>query len=106
MKPTSYRLMNVATGRVFDDAGWTMGDPEGGSPSLVRAVYENKQFIYDWFSAVSEGIAKGWSKDECVERINFADRCPVDIGQADAMDYIQTHNVMVVYDYLTDKLGK
>ena len=44
MKPTSYRLMNVATGRVFDDAGWTMGDPEGGSPSLVRAVYENKRF--------------------------------------------------------------
>ena len=43
-KPTSYRLMNVATGRVFDDAGWTMGDPEGGSPSLVRAVYENKRF--------------------------------------------------------------
>ena len=43
-KPTPYRLMNVATGRVFDDAGWTMGDPEGGSPSLVRAVYENKRF--------------------------------------------------------------
>ena len=36
--------MNVATGRVFDDAGWMMGDPEGGSPSLVRAVYENKRF--------------------------------------------------------------
>ena len=36
--------MNVATGRVFDDAGWMMGDPEGGSPSLVRAVYGNKQF--------------------------------------------------------------
>ena len=43
-KPTPYRLMNVATGRVFDDAGWMMGDPEGGSPSLVRAVYENKRF--------------------------------------------------------------
>ena len=43
-EPTSYRLMNVATGRVFDDAGWMMGDPEGGSPSLVRAVYENKRF--------------------------------------------------------------
>jgi cyclase len=80
--------------------------PGHGPVCDKSAIYENKQFIYDWFSAVSEGIAKGWSKDECVERINFADRCPVDIGQADAMDYIQTHNVMVVYDYLTDKLGK
>ena len=43
-EPTSYRLMNVATGRVFDDAGWMMGDPEGDGPSLVRAVYENKRF--------------------------------------------------------------
>ena len=44
MKPTPYRLMNVATGRVFDDTGWLMGDPEGGNPSLVRAVYENRRF--------------------------------------------------------------
>jgi len=57
-------------------------------------------FIHDWLSAVADGIAKGWSKEECVERISFADRCPVDIGQDDAMDYIQTCNVRVVYDYL------
>lgn len=80
--------------------------PGHGPVCDKKAIYENKQFIYDWFQAVSDGIAKGWSKDECVERINFADRCPVDIGQADVMDYIQTHNVMVAYDYLTGKLGK
>ena len=42
--PTQYRLMNVATGRVFDDRGWDLADPQGGEPSLVRAVYEQKQF--------------------------------------------------------------
>ena len=42
--PTQYRLMNVATGRVFDDHGWDLADPQGGEPSLVRAVYEQKQF--------------------------------------------------------------
>ena len=42
--PTQYRLMNVATGRVFDDRGWDLADPEGSEPSLVRAVYEQKQF--------------------------------------------------------------
>ena len=43
-KETKYRLMNVADGREFEDAGWTLADPESASPSLIRAVYENSQF--------------------------------------------------------------
>ena len=43
-EPTPYRLMNVGTGREFEDKGWTLGDPEGGAPALVRAVYGRKQF--------------------------------------------------------------
>ncbi len=43
-EPTKYRLMNVGTGRIFDDEGWTLADPQATSPSLVRAVYENSQF--------------------------------------------------------------
>ena len=43
-KPTKYSLMNVATGRVFEDAGWTLADNEySGAPSLVRAIYDKKQ---------------------------------------------------------------
>ena len=41
---TKYKLMNVGTGRIFEDRGWTLADPEATSPSLVRAVYENKKF--------------------------------------------------------------
>lgn len=41
--PTVYSLMNVATGRVFPDAGWMLADPESKVPSLVRAVYRKKQ---------------------------------------------------------------
>ena len=43
-KPTAYKLENVKTGKVFEDAGWTLADPECESPSLVRAVYENTMF--------------------------------------------------------------
>lgn len=43
-KPTEYRLENVKTGRVFDDEGWTLNDPEGGDPSLIRAVYASCTF--------------------------------------------------------------
>lgn len=42
--PTSYHLINVANGREFEDKGWTLSDPNGGEPSLVRAVYDNKRF--------------------------------------------------------------
>jgi cysteate synthase len=50
---TGYKLQNVATGRVFDDAGWTLDDPEGGSPALIRAIYE-KQRLAD--RGATEGI--------------------------------------------------
>ena len=43
--PTKYKLQNVAYGRIFEDAGWTLADPESPTPSLVRAVYEEKRFI-------------------------------------------------------------
>ena len=45
-KPTEYKLKNVANGRIFEDAGWTLSDPESPSPSLVRAVYANKKFTH------------------------------------------------------------
>lgn len=43
-KPTDYTLMNCADGRVFEDAGWTLSDPQSKTPSLVRAVYAQKHF--------------------------------------------------------------
>lgn len=43
-KPTNYQLVNVGSGRIFQDAGWTLADPEASAPSLVRAVYENEKF--------------------------------------------------------------
>lgn len=33
-KPTEYKLMNVATGRIFDDEGWSLSDPQSSEPSL------------------------------------------------------------------------
>lgn len=41
---TRYNLMNVADGHKFEDKGWTLADPQAESPSLVRAVYENRRF--------------------------------------------------------------
>ena len=41
--PTSYKLLCVATGHEFDDAGWTLDDKECDKPALVRAHYEKSQ---------------------------------------------------------------
>ena len=41
--PTKYQLMTVATGRLFDDQGWTLDDKLCDKPSMVRPVYAQKQ---------------------------------------------------------------
>lgn len=43
-KATKYQLQNVATGRIFEDEGWSLADPQSPEPSLIRAVYEEKKF--------------------------------------------------------------
>ncbi len=50
-----YQLMTVATGRMFDDAGWTLNDAECKTPSLVRTIYSKKQIE---FGPDSAGIYK------------------------------------------------
>lgn len=44
-KPTKYSLVCCATGHRFEDAGWTLGDPQCDCPSLIQADYEEKQFV-------------------------------------------------------------
>ena len=42
-KATRYQLKTIASGRVFNDGGWVLDDPQCERPSLVRALYEKKQ---------------------------------------------------------------
>ena len=44
-KPTNYTLVCCADGRRFEDAGWSLADPQCSCPSLVRAEYENRQYF-------------------------------------------------------------
>lgn len=40
---TRYALQNIATGRLFDDSGWLLADPQYNEPTLIRTIFENKQ---------------------------------------------------------------
>lgn len=44
-KPTNYTLVCCADGHRFEDAGWSLADPQCSCPSLVRAKYENRQYF-------------------------------------------------------------
>ena len=61
--PTNYRLQTVATGRLFDDEGWTLDDKQCDKPSMVRPVYEKKQL------EVKEGA--------CLGLYRYADWLPI-----------------------------
>ncbi len=76
-----------------------------GHGPVVGKDYILKQlsFVMEWLNAVGVGIAKGWSQEECIARINFSDRCNVDIGQDEMMEYIQRTNVIKCYNYFIQK---
>ena len=42
-KPTEYKIKSVATGSVCDDFGWLLDFKGEEKPSLIRAIYANKQ---------------------------------------------------------------
>ena len=48
--------------------------PGHGPVKGKECIAENKQFIYNWLSVVGDAIInKGWTREECIQRINFAD---------------------------------
>lgn len=77
-----------------------------GHGPVVTKDYVKKQraWIYEWLGAVGAGISKGWGLDECLANISFADRCPMDIGQPEMMEYVQGTNTIKCYNYLTNNL--
>lgn len=76
-----------------------------GHGPICNKDYIPKQsaFIREWVTAVAVGMAKGWSLEECVQRISFLGRFPVDIGQEAAGPMIQQKAVERIYNFLQGK---
>ena len=76
--------------------------PGHGPVTTKQYLDVQRSQLMEWKTAVAVAIAKGWSREETVNRISFADRFgPVDVGQGYMMDYIQTLNAGTLYDKLT-----
>ena len=74
-----------------------------GHGEVVTKAYLARQRanLLDWVQAVSDAVAKGWTREETVERVAFTDRYPVDVGQGYMMAHIQTLNAASLWDKLT-----
>jgi Zn-dependent hydrolases, including glyoxylases len=75
--------------------------PGHGPVTTKRYLDTQRSVLLDWKSAVADAVAKGWTRDETIARVNFAERYPVDIGQGYMMGHIQTLNAASLYDKLT-----
>ena len=75
--------------------------PGHGPVCTKQYISVQSAFIREWVTAVALGISKGWSKEECIGKISFLDRFPVDIGQEYMGAKVQEMNVIALYDYLT-----
>jgi len=75
----------------------------GHGPVVTKPYLDvQRSHLLTWKSAVADAVAKGWSRDETVARVSFADQFgPVDIGQEYMLEYIQTWNAGALWDKLT-----
>jgi cyclase len=79
----------------------------GHGPVVPKSyLAKQKAFIYEWIETVASAMAAGFSKEECVARISFLDRHPVDIGQAESGPFIQESAVRRIYDYLNGEVER
>ncbi len=75
--------------------------PGHGPVTDKKYLQVQRSNLLDWVSAVAAAVAKGWSRQETMERVGFADRYPVDVGQGYMMDHIQTLNAAALWDKLS-----
>jgi len=80
--------------------------PGHGAITTLDAVREQRAVLLGWKSAVADAVAKGWSRDETIQRVNFAEACRTDVGLDHLMDYIQAENAGALYDTITGARGE
>jgi cyclase len=75
--------------------------PGHGQVTTIDYVDRQRAVLMEWKASVADAVARGWTREETMERVHMRDRYPVDIGQGYMMDHIQTLNAASLYDKLT-----
>jgi len=76
--------------------------PGHGPVVTLKYLHTQRAVLLAWKAAVADAVAKGWSREETIERVRFDDVFgPVDVGQAYMMEHIQNENAASLWDKLT-----
>ncbi len=75
----------------------------GHGPVVTPAYLDTQRSVLlAWKSAVANAVARGWTREETIARVNFADEFgPVDVGQEYMMEYIQNLNASSLFEKFT-----
>ena len=100
-KPTRYQLVNVGTGRIFEDGEWTLADPQAPAPSLVRAQYANRLFTpredLDGLYRYAEWLP--------IKRVLKHSQAPVTYKSKALADYLGMENLYITFSGYWPKIG-
>ena len=100
-KPTRYQLVNVGTGRIFEDGEWTLADPQAPSPSLVRAQYANRLFTpredLDGLYRYAEWLP--------IKRVLKHSHAPVTYKSKYLADFLGMENLYITFSGFWPKIG-
>ena len=100
-KPTRYQLVNVGTGRIFEDGEWTLADPQAPSPSLVRAQYANRLFTpredLDGLYRYAEWLP--------IKRVLKHSHAPVTYKSKALAEYLGMENLYITFSGYWPKIG-
>ncbi len=78
--------------------------PGHGPVCTKQELYVQRAFLLEWVTQIAVAVGKGWSKEECLAKLGFADRFPVDIGQEYMLNDVTVNNINALYDQLTVKM--
>lgn len=98
---TDYKLKSFRTKNVFEDTGWLLSEPSVDEPSLIRAIYANKQLnVKD----DSYGLYK-YSDWLPVRRFLEGSSAPVTFKSEGLANYLGLPNLYIVFSGWFPKIG-
>jgi cysteate synthase len=92
IEPTSYKIRSLCCGLEYCDPGWTMNCPENHHPALIKAIYEQQDFIL----TKHPGIYK-FSNWLPVSKILNGSSAPVTYKSKGLSDILKIDNLYVTF---------
>jgi len=76
--------------------------PGHGPVCTKNEINVQRALLHEWMSLVAGGVARGLSKEDCLDAVNnIKNRMPVDIGQEYMLDTVIRNNTYALYDKLS-----